>query len=227
MSSTRSATIAEQYRFAVDSFVELARALTAAEWGTTVPCTPAWTARDVLSHVSGIPDDAAAGRMTGAPGEAWTAAQVERNRDATVDELLDRWIEQAPSFAAMIDQIGEPRPPIDCHSHEHDVRHALGRAGNRDNELIDRHGVAMAAIADAPVRLVVEFVDGRTRVSGAGGADVVLPGVTPFEVFRSRLGRRSRDQVRSYRWVGADSDIDAVIERWFSFGPSLHPIVEP
>jgi hypothetical protein len=45
-------------------------------------------------------------------------------------------------------------------------------------------------------------------------------------LFRSRLGRRSRQQVRSYDWQGSDADVEAVIDRWFSFGPSLVPIVE-
>lgn len=88
---------AEQYLFAVESFIDLARTIDEAGWATTVPCSPEWTARDVLSHVSGIPDDALAGRTEGAPGEAWTAAQVERNRPFSVDELLDRWFGFGPS----------------------------------------------------------------------------------------------------------------------------------
>ena len=55
---------------------------------------------------------------------------------------------------------------------------------------------------------------------------VVLRGVSVFELFRSRLGRRSREQVRDYDWTGSDADIDAVLERWFNFGPSPLPIEE-
>jgi hypothetical protein len=50
--------------------------------------------------------------------------------------------------------------------------------------------------------------------------------VSVFELFRSRLGRRSREQVRDYDWTGGDADIDVVLERWFNFGPSPLPIVE-
>jgi uncharacterized protein (TIGR03083 family) len=217
---------AELYLFAVDSFVEFARTLDEAEWATPVPCTPGWSVRDVLSHVAGLTDDALAGRMEGAPGEAWTAAQVERNRDVAVDDLLDRWSRQAPAFAEVIEQIGERRPPIDCHSHEHDIRHALGRPGERDNAIIAMPGFAV--VDEAPVRVVVELADGSIVTSGteASASEVTLRGATAFELFRSRLGRRSREQVRAAGWVGTDGDIDAVLDRWFIFGPSPLPITE-
>ena len=190
--------IASQYLAAVESFVGFARTLGPDDWAVPVPCTPLWTARDVLSHVSGSPDDAAAGRMDGAPGEAWTAAQIERNRDFTVDELLSRWAEQAPGFADLVERIGEGRPPIDCHTHEHDLRHALNRPGNRSNDIVDRYGPLFASIDDAPCRVVLEIVDGPVVESGRSGAEqtVTLKDVTAFELFRSRLGRRSRAQVR-------------------------------
>ena len=217
--------IAQQYRFAVESFIEFARRLDDAAWTVVVPCTPEWTARDVLSHVSGIPDDAAAGRMHGAPGEAWTAAQIERNRAFDVDELLDRWTSQAPAFADVIEAIGEHRPPIDCHSHEHDIRQALDRPGDRSNLIVH---TPLFTLVDAPVRVVIEFDDGSTVTSGntEAASTVTLRDASEFELFRSRLGRRSRQQVRAYDWSGADSNIEAVIDVWFSFGPSLVPIVE-
>jgi hypothetical protein len=212
-------SIAESYLLAVDSFTGFARTLDEAAWATPVPCTPAWTARDVLSHVSGIPDDALAGRMEGAPGEAWTAAQIERHRDADVEDLLARWSQQAPAFAEAIDRMGERRPPIDCHSHEHDIRHALARPGARTNAIIDTPSFASV---DAPIRVVIEFADGSTVTTGdpASASTVTLRGATRFELFRSRLGRRSRQQVRDADWVGADADIDTVLDRWFTFGPS-------
>jgi len=128
-------------------------------------------------------------------------------------------------FAEIIEQSGEHRPPIDCHSHEHDLRHALGRPGDRSNSIID---LALFALVDAPVRLQIEFDDGRSVETGdrTAASIVTLRGATTFELFRSRLGRRSLPQVRSYDWQGDDADIEAVIDDWFSFGPSPLPIVE-
>lgn len=75
---------------------------------------------------------------------------------------------------------------------------------------------------------MIEFVDGSTVTTGdvTSGSTVTLRGATKFEVFRSRLGRRSRLQMRDADWVGTDADIDAVLDRWFSFGPSPSPIDE-
>ncbi len=220
--------IEARYLFAQRSFVDLARSLDDADWEVATPCTPKWTVRDVLSHVAGVPDDALAGRMAGAPGEAWTASQIDRNRTLSVAELLDRWDAQASGFASVIRQIGESRPPFDCHTHEHDVRQAVGRHGNRDSVIIETMALDLAAVGDCPVALTVELADGRAVRSGPSdsGAAVTLVGITPFELFRSRPGRRSREQVRAWAWSGTDADIDTVIDRWFVFGPSADPILE-
>lgn len=220
--------VAELYRVAYTSFRDLATTLSADEWAAAVPCTPAWTARDVLSHVAGIPDDAFAGRMEGAPGEEWTAAQIERNRDARVDDLLDRWEQQASGFADMLESMGESRPPFDLHSHEHDLRHALGRPGGRSNAIVETAGYGLASVGGVGVRVTIELDDGRVVVSGdtASSSSVLLQGVSVFELFRSRLGRRSREQVRGYDWTGDAAAVDEVLERWFNFGPSPLPIVE-
>jgi hypothetical protein len=218
-------SIAERYRWAVASFLDLAGTFTADDWATPVPCTPSWTVRDVLSHVAGIPDDALNGRLDGVTTDPWTAAQVERNRGLTVDDLIGRWREQTDPFAEAIDAIGQHLPPFDCHTHEHDVRHALGRPGNRENAVVEL--AARGLIEEFELPLVVELVDGTTLSSDvAGVAPVVLSGVSPFEVFRSRVGRRSRAQVDAYDWTADADAVDAVIERWFRFGPSEVDIVE-
>jgi len=74
----------------------------------------------------------------------------------------------------------------------------------------------------------MQLDDGTTSVTGDQDAEsaVNLRGVSRFELFRSRLGRRSRPQVRAYDWAGADDDIETVLGDWFSFGPSPLPIVE-
>ena len=175
--------------------------------------------------MSGITDDALAGRLDGVASEPWTASQVERNRAASVEDLLARWHEQSPAFAAAVASMGEIRPPIDCHSHEHDVRHALGRPGNRDSAIVDE--AVESAIAGFGHQLVVELSEGRTlRGAGGTGACVTLAGVSAFEVFRSRLGRRSAEQVRAYDWSGPDDLVSAVLDDWFIFGPSSHDIIE-
>ncbi len=219
-------SIEQNYLEAHRSFAALADELSVEEWTTPVPCCPGWTARDVLSHVAGIPDDALNGRMDGVATEPWTAAQVARNRSLAVADLLARWRDQTPQFAAAIQAGQQGRPPIDCHTHEHDIRHALGRAGNREHPIATSTGLGMINGWAGPVPLIVEFADG----SIAGAVDstdaVVLSDVTPFEVFRSRLGRRSRPQVEAYDWTGAPDRVATVIDHWFAFGPATTAIIE-
>jgi uncharacterized protein (TIGR03083 family) len=198
--------IEQNYLAAQRSFVAFARDLSADDWAAPVPCCPGWTVRDVLSHVAGIPDDVFAGRIDGVATGPWTAAQVERNRSLAVDDLLARWDEQSAAFATLMQSIGQDRPPIDCQAHEHDIRHALGRPGNRDNDII--------------VGAAAEMLD-KLREQG-----VELRGATPFEVFRSRLGRRSRSQLDDYDWVGEPDAVAAVRDAWFAFGPAEQPIIE-
>ncbi len=215
-------SIGTRYSEAVTSFVDFARTLTPEEWAMHVPCTPLWTARDVLSHVAGVPDDGLAGRVDGAATEPWTQSQVERNAGLPVDELLDRLMSQYEMFGAAIDQMGEGRPPFDCHSHEHDIRHAIGRPGNRDNAIIHDAGeTLLSTLAGLPVGVAITYEDSTTRQAGAAEAAAAATlSISRFEVFRSRLGRRTLDQVRALGWGGDAEAIDAVIAEWFVFGPS-------
>lgn len=194
--------IAELYLDAQRSFVALARTLEPEHWRTSVACCPGWTARDVLSHVAGLSDDVLAGRVEGAATEPWTAAQVERWKDTAVDHLLAQWDEQAPRTAQALEAVGELRPPFDCCAHEHDIRAALGRPGVRD-----------APAVTAGARLFRQ------------GLPMEIPrSLSDFEVFRSRLGRRSRTQVLAYDWPAPPDD--AQLDAWFAFGPSEVDIVE-
>ena len=223
---TTAPSIAHLYAVAQASCAELVRTLSADELARPMPALPTWTVRDTISHVAGIPDDGINGRMDGAPGEAWTAAQVERWRDTPIGELLEQWDLQTELFAAAIESMGEGRPPIDCHAHEHDVRGALGRPGNRDNEIIAYvvPGMIVGTQLDRP--FTVEFQDGSVLHGGTSdgaGNPLVLRGVTQFEIFRARLGRRSRRQVEAYDW---SDDPSGLLENWFIFGPSPTAVIE-
>ncbi len=215
-------SIGTQYTEAVESFVDLARTMTEAEWSTHVPCTPLWTARDVLSHVAGVPDDGLAGRIDGAATDPWTQSQVERNAQFGVDELLDRLLGQYELFGSALDAIGEQRPPFDCHTHEHDIRHAIGRPGIRHSPLSDDAAELMLLpLADLPVGLTITWDDDSEHVIGPSGASSKATlSISKFEVFRSRLGRRTHGQVQAYEWGGDRAAIDTVIGAWFMFGPS-------
>src|SRR5690606_20534749 len=98
---------------------------------TLVPATPAWTVRDLLSHLAGTPVDVVQGNTAGAASEAWTAAQVEARRDRTVTELLDEWSSTWPAFAERLAALATGNPGMatillyDVLTHEQDLRAAL------------------------------------------------------------------------------------------------------
>ncbi len=213
-------------RFYVDaqrSFVALCETLSDDEWAMPVPCNPGWTVRDVLSHVVGVTDDVANGRLEGAATDPWTDAQVERWRDTPWRTLVTQWNEQVGGVAELLEAVREFRPPFDCHSHEHDVRHAINRPGNRDSELIGviAHGFGRASLG-RPVS--VELVDADSLSLTGNGAPIVLRGLTQFELVRARLGRRSAAQVRAFDW--SEQPTDEMLAAFFLFGPNQLDIIE-
>jgi len=223
---TDTAGIAEQYEFAAASFLDVVRDFSDDDWATHVPCTPAWNARQLLSHVTGLPDDILNGRVVGAATDPWTASQVERNAGFGVAELLERFEQQAPEVGRILEAIGESRPPFDCHTHEHDLRHALGRPGNRDNIVISSVASQAAdSLAEVPVALTIDFTDGPTLTVGAGGPSATVS-LTRFEYVRSRVGRRSAAQLAAYDWSGDPDGIDLAQQSWWVFGVADHDIVE-
>lgn len=56
---------------------DLARWLDEPQAATTVPTCREWSVHDVVAHVTGIVDDALAGRLDGVATDPWTAAQVD------------------------------------------------------------------------------------------------------------------------------------------------------
>ena len=99
------------------------------------PATPEWRVRDVAGHLAGVCDDVAHGNMEGAPGPAWTGAQVDKRRDWDLEQLVTDWTEHAeslePQMAAWGSAIGQM--VFDAWTHEQDIRGALGAPGGRDS----------------------------------------------------------------------------------------------
>lgn len=172
--------------------------------GLPVAATPAWDVHDVIAHLSGVADDATAGNMAGAPGEAWTAAQVERGQGRTVAEMIARWNETGPfveAFLSSPDGMSAAAAVIDLHTHECDLLTALG---------------SPIAVPDEVLGWVAsQLRDGfASNVAGAGLPSVEVV-TSDLELFRSRLGRRTADETRAYGW---SADPTPYLDHWFVFG---------
>lgn len=209
----------------VASFVVL---LSAEELQTAVPACPGWSVRDLLSHLAGVAADFRAGNLEGAATEPWTARQVTERAGRGPDELLGEWNEAAPEVQTLLDQSPRVAPAlIDVVTHEHDMRSALDRPGARDSSGVDFAlqrlvgGIdrSLKAAGAPGLRLVAgkdEFVVGE----GEPSATVYVDG---YELFRALIGRRSENQIRSYRWQG---DADPYVASFSVFPKPATDLIE-
>lgn len=169
-----------------------------------VPATPEWTVHDVIAHLSGISEDATNGNMAGAPGDAWTAAQVVRGRAKSLAELLDQWTSNAPMMEAFFSSpagASSLNGVFDVHTHEADLRHALGRP--------------VAVPADFLQWVAQRFRAGFDEQVDAAGLPPVRVEADDMEWFRGRLGRRTEAEVRAYAW---STDPTPYLDHFFIFG---------
>jgi len=167
------------------------------------PATPEWRVRDVVAHLAGVTDDVVNGRMEGIASDEWTAAQVDKRRDLSVDEILADWEEWSPGFeqllaAGPMEITGQAL--YDAVTHEHDIRHAVGRPGARDSKAINDGWDWLVAVRTArgapPIRFVTEQGE---QVSGAGDP-VLTVRASRFELVRATTGRRTREEIDAYLW---------------------------
>ena len=169
-----------------------------------VPATPEWTVHSVVAHVSGIAADASSGNMEGAPGEAWTAAQVARGAGRTIAEMVEEWETTGPLIEGFLSSpAGEAAAAavMDIHTHEADVRQALNLPA----------GVPEEFLAWAGATLRRSFAE---QVAAAGLPPVEVT-ASDFEWFRGRLGRRTVGEVRAYGWP---ADAEPYLDTFFIFG---------
>lgn len=207
------------YLRARERLIALARDLDADEAATAVDACPGWTVKDVVAHVVGIAADIVDRNMDGVGTDAWTAAQVRRRREQTLDDVLDEWEALAPDIDRILAASPglAPRAGRDALVHEFDIRAAVGRPGGRDDDLVteltatyardfvsrvDDAGLAPVAVEVGDV--VVGDPDAEVRVAGS-----------PYELLRCLTGRRSRPQVEALDWTGGT---DEHVARFTSYG---------
>ncbi|MFN6121292.1 MAG: hypothetical protein ACK5CE_16890 [Actinomycetes bacterium] len=177
-----------------------------------VPATPLWDVHDVVAHVTGVVDDALSGNMAGVTTDPWTAAQVERGRGRSVAEMIAGWHEKAPFVEAVLSSpegASRAAAVFDVHTHECDLLAALG------------HPIAVPA--EVAAWIGTEFRASFDQAVAAAGLPPVSVEADDVEWFRSRLGRRTLDEVRGLRW---SADPGPYLDHWFIFGVAAAPLGE-
>lgn len=188
-----------------------------------VPACPGWAVRDVLAHLVAIPEDALDGRLTGVPDEEFTADQVARFAAVSVPEMLTRWSAAAPRFEEVVGAFRIWPAVVDIASHEQDIRGALGLAGARQCAAIRHTAPGLASRLDPPVPVRIVTEHGEYLVGGTDGEPALTVVTSEYELFRWRMGRRSRAQLAAMDWSG---DPAPVLDQLTIFGPAASDVVE-
>lgn len=196
----------EVYAAGRASVMELAAGLSPDQLETRVPGTPEWTVRELISHLTGVCADLAAGRIDGAGTPPWTAKQVADRQGRSVEELLAEWAEHAPGVEDAIDQFGTAgwRLAYDVTMHEADLREAL--------QLPPTGGPAVDTVLDGLAALAASRIEkaglpplrlqAGDRTWGPADAAVSAGAPDAAELARGLGGRRSFDRITAWEWQG-------------------------
>jgi uncharacterized protein (TIGR03083 family) len=224
MDDHADADLAWLYRDTMGRLMNLVAGLTDAELTTSMPACPAWTVRDMVGHLTAIPEDAASGRLKGIPSDEVTAGQVARLAGLPVADVLARWAAAAPDFERMITAHQVWPAVIDVASHEQDIRGALGRPGARDCAAVRACTQRLLEWLEVPVPVRIRTEDGEYLAgSDAAGRPELRLTTSRFETFRWRMGRRSRAQLAALGW---SADPAPVLDRLTVFGPAERDVIE-
>ena len=191
------------------SMTALGRDLTDEQAELVVPACPEWTVRQVFAHQAGVAADILGGRLEGVTTDPWTDRQVTERAEHSLTRILDEWDADAPKLLAALAPFGDdvdPRLVVDLWIHDQDVRGAVGRAGERDSDLARWAADGLRGFAHKQFRTA--GLDPSTLAFTDAGAPTegVAVVVDRFEFSRAAVGRRSRDQVRSWAWTVADPE---------------------
>lgn len=194
----------EMYRSGRIGMIEMGRSLTDDEAAMTVPGCPEWTIKDVYAHQAGLVADALAGRLDGVATDPWTARQVEERKERSLAEVLDEWESIVGPFEAFLESgAAPPQVIIDQWSHEQDLRGALDRPANRDDERAKYCVEALAGMrGESWQHATVEVIGDSGKWTLGTGEPAITLRASDYDLARTLLGRRSRAQVRAMDWTG-------------------------
>lgn len=168
-----------------------------------VPACPGWTLHDLLSHVTGVLQDFVSRNTEGAPGSDWTAAHVDRFRDAHIESVKSAWRAALDQAGPIFRRMGNQLLP-DVVTHEFDARGALGNSDERDSARLNAALDVLIQWGDAYYRNAalppLELrLNGMVRNLGDGEPEAVID-TDPFTASRVLTGRRSEAQIRELDW---------------------------
>lgn len=193
------------------------------DWSAAVPACPGWSVRDVVAHVTAIADDwVNNGPLSGPPTDADTAAGVARFNGRDVDSIVAVWDSAAAQLGKLAESDGVKAPLADLVVHEHDIRGAIARQGERDSAAVICASDQLLTSLETPVSVRVTVEDAEYHCGPDGSPEMQLR-TTRFEALRWRTGRRSRAQLAAMDW---SADPAPVLDHLYLFGPASADLIE-
>lgn len=243
------ADLADLYDQIRNDISELVAGLAPEELEETVPATPDWTIKNVVTHLAADATCITAGdfprEFFEAFGEAsavalvnnWTARQVREREGRSLEDLLQEW---KSSGAAVTDMMRGAKPwpedtlvfadrvlLTDAAVHQQDIFGALGIARARESAPI-RIGLSgyvvtmgwrLASTGLPPLEL---DAGDKSYKAGEGEPDATVH-ASRFELFRAMSGRRSPEQIAAYEWKG---EAEPYIPYFYPYGIRQDALVE-
>lgn len=192
----------------------LVAGLDPADEARRVPSCPDWDVHDLVAHMAAMPAALADGDLPSGDIQEWLDRIVADNRSTPVSEMLDRWARCAPRLSGVL---ASPLLAIDLMIHEHDLRGALDRPGERDQPEV-------AGL----VPHILESLAGYLTEAGLGAIEVrpgpnqrwrshdAEPGwvleIEPWEASRALESRRSAEELRALPGSGDPEPFIAVLD---------------
>ena len=196
-----------------------------------VPACPTGPSMTSRRTSSASPTTRRRGTWTAPSTDPWTAAQVDKRRDQTLEQILTEWDETGPRLDKAIADFGAAANQLvfDTATHEHDLRQALDAPGAHDADsthialewILERWSANVTEHGFEPLRLVA----GDTTVVAGVGEPVATLTMSGFEALRALSGRRSLAQLAAYDW-DADPTLWLPSFTWGPFTPPEHDVVE-
>ena len=231
------------------NIADYVRSLDESDLTRALPAAPAWTIRDVVSHLAGdvacvlagdFPNEffAAFGEPEGVVAlNRWTDTHIQARRQRGLDDVLNEWEANAAPLVAMMSGSrpwADGIPPFagnilltDITVHQHDIYGAFGDERDRDSAAIRianagyiiGMGWRLAPAGVPPLRVIAGDSD---RVAGDGEPAATVR-ASRFDMFRALSGRRNPDQIAAFEW---DGDPAPYIPYFYPYGIRADALVE-
>ena len=198
----------DEYRNSRLRMQQIAASLSDDEANTIVLACPEWTVKDLFSHVTGIAADLGSGKGPMGDTQVWVDGLVTSRKGRSLASVVDEWNEVGPTFEAAIDNLPKRLWTLtyDTVVHEHDLRAAIKKPGDRDSE-----GVKISAVlglklvrVDLASKSLPAFraiIDGVEHNVGDGEPVLTLT-ASAFDTLRLLGSRRTFDEMNAANFVG-------------------------